>query len=343
MTTAWRGDEWGDPALRGRVAGPDVRAALGLATELAPVAASLRRRPWPYLRALATLGSADLTTARAAEPHLDAVAILAQAGCPDLAVVGVDGHSTFGVFAAGGPGGGLRAEDGPDGCPRVSGTKPWSSLGATLTHALVTVGAPERPELHAVPLRHPGVTVEPTTWVPRGLTAIHTPTLLFDAVPSVRVAPEGWYLTRPGFSWGGIGVAAVWFGAATALAGALVGAAGRRDPDQVALLHLGRVDLALHGCLLALRDAAARIEEGDVDGAPLLAARVRAHVAAAAEQVLATVGHALGPAPLTHDEDHARRVADLTVYVRQHHAERDVARLGSLVLTSPAPTAGRGS
>ena len=44
------------------------------------------------------------------------------------------------------------------------------------------------------------------------------------------------------------------------------------------------------------------------------------------------VGHALGPAPLTGDEDHARRVADLTVYLRQHHAERDLARQGEQVL-----------
>ena len=36
---------------------------------------------------------------------------------------------------------------------------------------------------------------------------------------------------------------------------------------------------------------------------------------------------------LTVDEAHARRVADLRVYLRQHHAERDLARLGRLVAT----------
>jgi hypothetical protein len=44
------------------------------------------------------------------------------------------------------------------------------------------------------------------------------------------------------------------------------------------------------------------------------------------------VGHALGPAPLAFDEDHARRVADLELYLRQHHAERDLARLGEATL-----------
>ena len=59
---------------------------------------------------------------------------------------------------------------------------------------------------------------------------------------------------------------------------------------------------------------------------------MRQVVADSADEILTRVGHALGPAPLTGDEDHARRVADLTVYLRQHHAERDLARQGSMVL-----------
>ncbi|MGH3582360.1 MAG: acyl-CoA dehydrogenase, partial [Mycobacterium sp.] len=51
-----------------------------------------------------------------------------------------------------------------------------------------------------------------------------------------------------------------------------------------------------------------------------------------AEAVLQTASHALGPGPLVGDESYARRVADLGVYLRQHHAERDLAYLGELVL-----------
>ncbi len=54
-------------------------------------------------------------------------------------------------------------------------------------------------------------------------------------------------------------------------------------------------------------------------------------MAEAAERVVTTVGHALGPGPLSFDEPHLQRVADLTLYLRQHHAERDQARLGELV------------
>ena len=107
-------------------------------------------------------------------------------------------------------------------------------------------------------------------------------------------------------------------------------------------MHLGHADRALHPALLALRDAASVIgDPARGTDATLLAARVRAVVADAAEQVLTVVGHALGPAPLTHDEEHARRVADLTVYLRQHHAERDLARLGQLCLgAAPDPRPG---
>jgi hypothetical protein len=55
-------------------------------------------------------------------------------------------------------------------------------------------------------------------------------------------------------------------------------------------------------------------------------------VAEAVERVLRQVGHALGPAPMAFDEQHARRIADLELYVRQHHAERDLAVLGAAVL-----------
>ena len=55
-----------------------------------------------------------------------------------------------------------------------------------------------------------------------------------------------------------------------------------------------------------------------------------------ATEVMARVGRALGAGPLCHDEVHSRRVADLTVYLRQHHAERDLAELGALAAEAGA-------
>jgi hypothetical protein len=100
------------------------------------------------------------------------------------------------------------------------------------------------------------------------------------------------------------------------------------------LAHLGAVDIALQAARAALRQAADEIDAdpGDLKGAgPSRALRVRAMVESAATDVLGRVGRALGAGPLCHDEAHARAVADLTVYLRQHHAERDLAALGALV------------
>ena len=63
----------------------------------------------------------------------------------------------------------------------------------------------------------------------------------------------------------------------------------------------------------------------------LRALRVRALIEATATEVMQRAGRALGAGPLCHDEAHGRRVADLTVYLRQHHSERDLAELGALV------------
>jgi hypothetical protein len=39
------------------------------------------------------------------------------------------------------------------------------------------------------------------------------------------------------------------------------------------------------------------------------------------------------PGPLAFEAEHATRVSDLRVYVRQHHAERDTAALGKAAAT----------
>ena len=50
----------------------------------------------------------------------------------------------------------------------------------------------------------------------------------------------------------------------------------------------------------------------------------------AADEAITRTGRALGPGPLCQDGRHAQRVADLSIYIRQSHAERDLAELGRL-------------
>lgn len=334
--------EWADRGLvaAARSAGADIAAALELAHAVGPVSDELGRSTWTYLQTLGSLGAGDLTAARVIEPHVDALAVLRQASqlddvAEDLSSPGTaPPASTWGVYAAHAPGAHLGAHD-VGGSWVLSGRKPWCSLADRLSHALITARIDDtRGQLFAVDLSHPGVRPSDDVWVSRGLAAVRSTALELEAVPAVPVGPPGWYLERPGFAWGGVGVAAVWFGGACALAQRVLDAAHDREPDQIALVHLGRLDLALHGAELALRAAADLIDSGDASGAAgeLVGARARNAVAAATELAISETARALGPAPLTGDEEHARRVADLTVYVRQHHGERDVARLGSLIV-----------
>ena len=239
--------------------------------------------------------------------------------------------SRWGVWAANPPGPNVKATR-RDGVWELHGTKQYCSGARACTDVLVTAAAGDGARLFAVPtgLLEPN----PDSWPATGMAGSDTLDVGFPGVPAVPVGPPDAYTNRPGFSHGGVGVAACWYGGARGVARALLSAASKRDVGPHALAHLGAVDLALRAAWAALGQAADEIDAdpGDERGeGPLRALRVRALTEAAAADVLTRTGRALGAGPLGHDEAHSRAVADLTVYLRQHHAERDLARLGELV------------
>ncbi|WKK70724.1 acyl-CoA dehydrogenase [Rathayibacter oskolensis] len=315
----------------------DVDGALALARTIgggAPLPGSGRTAE--LLGLLERLGRHDLGVARAIEPHLDALAILAEAGLrPDD--VGIATGATWGVFAAEGGGEPLVARPDGDGW-LLDGVKPWCSLADRLDAALVTAhigDASGERRLFAVGLGGGRAAPEAGAWHARGLVEIPSGPVRFTAAPARAVGEAGWYLSRPGFAWGGIGVAACWHGGALGVAATVARAAARRAEPHL-LAHLGAIDTALSAARRALDEAAARVDDGRAQGADgaLLAKRTRASVAGAVEEILLRAGRALGPAPLALDAEHAKRVADLSLYVRQHHAERDDESLGRAVLAS---------
>jgi len=282
-------------------------------------------RTWERWMAFADLAEEELSLARLAEGHADAVAILAELGAPPP-----PSGSLWGVWAANPPGPSLEAARTNAGW-RLRGTKQYCSGAHTCTHALVTAAVPDGARLFTVSTE--ALSPRPGTWPAVGMAASDTLDIGFSDVQAEPLGGPGAYTSRPGFSHGGIGVAACWYGGARAVGRTLLAAAAKRDVGPHALAHLGAVDVALGSARTVLRQAADDIDTdpGDLSKAgPGRALRVRALVESAATDVLARVGRALGAGPLCHDEAHSRTVADLTVYLRQHHAERDLAALGAI-------------
>ena len=289
--------------------------------------------------ALSDLAREDLAHGRIIEPHLDATAIVEQAGRREL----LTASDTWAVWAAEGPGTPLRATP-ADGGWTLTGRKPWCSLAHFVTRAVVTAhvmaenGEPTgHRRAFVISTDHPGFLPESTdAWVSQGLADVPTTAVEFQAVPAEPLGEDEWYLTRPGFAWGGMGVAAIWLGGAQSVADLLWRrCVNPRTPlDDAAHAHLGRVDLALSAASAVLARAASAVDAGEATGerGALWALRTRRTVSEAAETVLREVSRATGPGPLTGDAAHIRRVTSLQVYIRQDHAERDNKALGELLL-----------
>ena len=276
--------------------------------------------------ALADLAGEDLSLARLAEGHADALAILAELGEP-----APPAGSRWGVWAAQPPGPGLTARRAGRGW-RLDGIKQYCSGAHSVTDVLVTAAAPDGSRLFAASTAD--LVPVAGTWPAVGMAASDTLDVRFAGIPAEPVGGPGSYIDRPGFAHGGAGVAACWYGGARGVGRTLLAVAASRDVGPHALAHLGAVDIALHTARTVLEVAADEIDadpQDRKDGGKLRALRVRAFVEAVSTEVMQRVGRALGAGPLCHDEAHARRVADLTVYLRQHHAERNLAELGVLV------------
>ncbi|WP_345067364.1 acyl-CoA dehydrogenase family protein [Leifsonia kafniensis] len=275
------------------------------------------------------------------EPHLDALSILDQAGHPDLSVLGVTEKSSWGVFAAESRESRLDATEHTTEHTTahatewtLDGTKVWCSLAGDLSHALVTASVSDSERrLFAINLHDDGVSVHEGPWTARGLQQVRSTPITLDRVRAVAIGGSNWYLERPGFHWGGMGVAACWWGGAIGVSRKLFRQLRESPSDPILEMHAGAVDASLASSRAVLADAARQIDQG-VAAPPelaILAKRVRTQVFDSAEASLMHAAHALGPTPLVSDDDHARRVADLDLYIRQHHAERDSASLGRLI------------
>ena len=281
-------------------------------------------------RALAAVAARDLSLVKLFEGHTDALAIQRELQGPSPPM-----SSRWGTWCAEPPHArlALQQASASDKRWRLVGTKAWCSGAAQLTHALVSCwNENSEPCLAAVALDQPGVTVTDEGWQAVGMADTRSVDVRFDHAVATPVGAPGDYTRRPGFWQGGAGIAACWFGGAHAIGQMAFTGAGER-PDAHRLAHLGAIDVALTGAAALLREGAAWIDEHPQASSQAMALRVRLGVENACTDVVAHAARALGAGPLCRDARFARAMADLPVFLRQSHAERDLASLGALAMS----------
>ena len=280
-------------------------------------------------QALAAVAAHDLSLAKLYEGHTDARAIVAELGASHE----LKSTATWGTWASEAPGGRTWIEPIGDGRVSIRGTKSWCSGAADLDHGLLTAWFADGrgPQLIRVAMRQSGVSVDATAWSAVGMASSGSIDVRFEGALGDPVGGAGDYLVRPGFWQGGAGIAACWFGGASALGAALhraVAHSSSAERSGFRLAALGKVDMALRSTAAVLREAAAWIDAHPLADASAVALRVRLAAESCARQVLDEAGRSLGAGAFCRDAHFARMAADLPVFVRQSHAERDFAALG---------------
>jgi len=304
---------------------------------------------WQRWQSLAAWARRDVAAARIIEAHVDACSILAALGHEAPA-------GLLGVWAAESVDCAVVAARVAGGW-ELDGVKRWCSGASFVDAALITAHAHDGRRLFLVrretstPSDHrpPGAAssgpsyqsapYEPIdgTWTAVGMDRTDSRDVVLHRIhvsDDAAVGEPGGYLGRPGFWHGAAGVAACWYGGAVGVADALTTRA-RARPDPHTLAHLGAVTSALRSARAVLESTAHAYDNDPKDAdhcAERLALTARSVVERVATEVIDRVGRATGAQPLGHDAAHARRVHDLLVYLRQSHAEQDLARLGELVL-----------
>jgi alkylation response protein AidB-like acyl-CoA dehydrogenase len=278
---------------------------------------------------LGQLAAEDLSVARLVEAHADAVAICTEGGRADIA------KGALGVWASDGPAsrvGAVRVQNGW----RLDGTKQFCSGSTIVDRALITAHAPDGLRLFAILLDQPGVEVDTSGWVTQAFTGTGTGVVRLSLrIPGdAAVGDPGFYVTRPGFWHGAIGVAACWAGGARGLADHYIRHHRRGNPHGLA--HLGAIEAECWAMEAALAKAADEIDADPLDSCGMAQSRalaIRHIIERGCQEVLTRLRRAGGPRPATADAWFVQQIADLTLYLQQCHGERDLESLGRAVLS----------
>jgi hypothetical protein len=280
-------------------------------------------------RLLAETAREDLTLAKLAEAHWDALAILAEAGRT------AKPHTLYSVWASEIPGHAIRLEQ-TAGRYKMSGSKLFCSGLGIVDRALVTVGVPEQRLVDVGIKNHPDqISTDLEVWKTDAFRATQTGAIAFEGLELSQdsfVGALGWYLERPGFWHGACGPAACWAGG---VAGLLDFAFASKRDDPHTMAHLGSIQASVWGMYSLLAQAGEEIDAapGDLRAAQIRALQVRHLIEQMGTEILQRFSRAYGPHPLSMNEPTSRRYQEANLYMRQSHAERDLECLGRMAMT----------
>ena len=282
-------------------------------------------------RQLFAVSRENVSLAKLAEAHWDAIAILAEAGKTPVR------GASYAVWASEVPGQALTLIAQDNGF-RLHGTKQFCSGATLVDRALITAGSPDS-VLGDVDLRRniESYEVDLSPWATEAFRHTATGTVTFRdvAIDAADVlGPPNWYVNRPGFWHGACGPAACWAGGA---AGLVDFARTSRRADPHTLAHLAAMEANLWALTAYLDEAGRQIDAQAVaDPQNVVAAQGRAlTVRHLVEQVCTDTLHrfarAYGPYPLAMHHETAMRYAETDLFLRQGHGERDLEGLARLL------------
>jgi alkylation response protein AidB-like acyl-CoA dehydrogenase len=216
---------------------------------------------------------------------------------------------------------------------RLEGVLRFASGAGLLDRALIPVWLDDGKHL-LMDLDVADLPVDTSGWHTGAMAASRTHQVKVDGDVSAddQIGVVDFYLQRPDFFPGGVGVAACWVGGAARVLDLVH--ARHPQPSPTQQIRLGRMRIDLSVAAATVRSTAALLDrgshpraEGEVDW-QALSAEARAGAAEAVRRLIGDARLLSGPAGLAMDEGLAHAVPDLELYVLQQNSDADAFALG---------------
>lgn len=273
------------------------------------------------------VGHMDLSLAKLAEAHWDALSILNEAS------KAAKPNALYAVWASEIPNHPLTIKQ-RGSTYTLNGTKMFCSGAGIVDNALITT-----PnwlidlDLRNVPKENLQITHD--NWITPAFKETNTATLHFREVAFKEeniIEKKEWYLQRRGFWIGALGPAACWGGGAEGLVDYGLNNS-RKDAHTMA--HLAAMESniwAIRSFLSAAADEIIQMEmNSNLTVYQQLALKVRHLIEQLCTDILRRFARTYGPFPLACEPQINQRYQELDLFLRQNHGERDLENLGKIL------------